>query len=81
MKRVFSIMLLVSAAMPLSMRASAGDLWGCEVLLCLAASYGVPSECKPPLKKLWKNLLKGKSFPSCTFVSADGRSAGTEVVK
>jgi hypothetical protein len=43
--------------------------FGCEVLLCLAASAGTPSECKPPLKKLFKRLAKGKSFPKCKMES------------
>lgn len=49
--------------------------WGCEVLLCLAASGGSPSECKPPLKKLFKKLALGASFPTCEFKNASGAFA------
>ncbi len=47
--------------------------WGCKVLLCLA-SPGSPTQysaCVPPIKKLWKHLAAGRSFPSCDFVEAN----------
>jgi hypothetical protein len=60
-----ALSVFVLAAIPSKAQAS----FGCEVLLCLAASGGTPSECKPILKKLYKRLAKGKSFPSCKMES------------
>lgn len=50
--------------------ASASD-FGCQALLCFAGGKGV-SECQPTIKKVLKDLAKGKSFPSCTFVGSNG---------
>lgn len=46
---------------------TSGGVYGCAVVLCLANpnGWGSVSECKPPIKKLFKDLAKGKSFPSC----------------
>jgi hypothetical protein len=59
--------------------ATASD-YGCKVLLCLAASGGTPAECKPTLKKLYRDLSKGRGFPSCKMESGPGDSAGAEPV-
>lgn len=45
--------------------------YGCKVLLCLAAVGGTPGECQPPLKQLWKDLAKGRPFPTCDMATAD----------
>lgn len=58
--------------------ATASASFGCEVLLCLAASNGTPAECKPPLKKLFKRLAKGKSFPSCKMESGPDVGGGNQ---
>jgi len=50
--------------------------FGCEVLLCLAANQGTPQECKPILKKLYKQLAKGKGFPSCKMESGPNFGGG-----
>lgn len=52
--------------------------WGCQVLLCLSNPAGpmAVSECKPPIKKLYKRLVQGKPFPSCTFVDGSDSAAG-----
>ncbi len=50
--------------------------FGCEVLLCLAASGGTPTECKAPLKKLFERLAKGKSFPACKMESGPDVGGG-----
>jgi len=52
--------------------------FGCEVLLCLAASGGTPNECKPILRKLAKRLAKGKSFPSCKMESGPEIAGGND---
>ncbi|WP_151745297.1 hypothetical protein [Acinetobacter calcoaceticus] len=45
--------------------ASASD-YGCEALLCFAGGKNV-SECQPTIKKVLKDLSRGKSFPSCAM--------------
>ena len=44
------------------------DLWGCEVLLCMANPAGpiAAPACDPPMKRLWRHLGKrGAKWPSC----------------
>lgn len=44
------------------------DGWGCQVILCLSNPGGATqyAECRPPVEKLWRELAKGHSFPSCS---------------
>ena len=47
--------------------ADAADLWGCEVLLCMANPAGptaAPS-CRDPIERLWAHLRRGRPWPSC----------------
>lgn len=41
--------------------------WGCTVMLCLGDPRGATAEpaCRPPIKKLWRELAKGRSMPTC----------------
>ncbi len=50
---------------------------GCQVLLCMANPAGPMKigECVPPMKKLFKDLAKGKVFPTCSFSSGGGTAA------
>ena len=51
--------------------------WGCEVLLCLANPAGpmAVSACVPPIKKLYRELLKRHAIPTCRMASGpSGRS-------
>ncbi|CAG0928443.1 hypothetical protein RHDC3_00752 [Rhodocyclaceae bacterium] len=51
--------------------------WGCEVLLCLANPAGptAVAECVPPIRRLWRALARGRSFPTCSMASgSNGRS-------
>lgn len=43
-------------------------VYGCAVILCLANpnGWGSVAECKPPVKKLFRNLAKGKGWPNCS---------------
>lgn len=48
---------------------------GCLVLLCLAApSWRAIPQCVPPVKQVFRDLAKGKPFPSCSMSGA-GNSA------
>ena len=51
--------------------------WGCEVLLCLANPNGptAVAQCVPPIQRLWRELARGRAFPSCAMASGpNGRS-------
>lgn len=53
--------------------------WGCQVLLCLSDPRGptTESECQPPIRKLWKHLAKGKSFPTCEIAGDAENGSGS----
>ncbi len=56
------------------------DDWGCHVLLCIS-NPGGPTEfaaCRPPISKLWKELAKGHSFPTCSGVGFKASRPGYE---
>jgi len=44
--------------------------WGCQVILCLSNPGGPTqyAECHPPIRKLWRWLAKGRSFPTCSGI-------------
>jgi hypothetical protein len=46
------------------------DEWGCQVILCLSNPGGPTqyAECRPPIEKLWRELARGHSFPTCSGV-------------
>ena len=41
--------------------------WGCTVLLCLANPNGptAVSQCVAPIRQLWRDLRRGRPFPTC----------------
>lgn len=44
---------------------------GCLVLLCLAApSWRAIPQCVPPVKQLFRDLSRGKPFPTCSMSGA-----------
>jgi hypothetical protein len=48
---------------------------GCLILLCLAApSWRAVPQCVPPVSQLFRDLARGKSFPSCSM-SGGGNTA------
>jgi len=60
-------------------KAQASD-WGCQVFLCLANPGGPTqfAECQPPIQKLWRELAKGWSFPTCSGVGFHSSRPGHE---
>lgn len=44
-----------------------GNEYACAIILCLANPKGWASvkECKPPVRKLFRDLFKGRPFPVC----------------
>lgn len=73
--KVFAVPALV--ALLASPVAQASD-YGCKVLLCLANPNGprAVSECRPPIDKLFHDLARGRSFPTCDLASAPGQNGG-----
>ena len=65
--------LLLAAPLLLASPLALADNYGCEALLCFAGGKGV-SECQPTIKRVLKDLSKGKGFPHCSFVNGDGSS-------
>lgn len=62
------LLMSIAAATP----AVADDLWGCEVMLCLANPGGwsaIPA-CHPPMDRLRQHLARKRPFPSCPQASA-----------
>lgn len=57
--------------------AQASD-YGCQVLLCLSNPNGprAVSECRPPIDRLFRDLARGRSFPTCDLASAPNQSGG-----
>ncbi|MEZ2127901.1 MULTISPECIES: hypothetical protein [unclassified Sinorhizobium] len=56
------------------------DDWGCQVILCLSNPGGPTeyAECRPPIQKLWRELAKGHSFPTCSGVGFRSSRPGYE---
>lgn len=70
---------LLALSIPLFFASSmsfASD-YGCEALLCFAGGKGL-SECQPTVKRVLKDLSKGKGFPHCSLVNASGGNAGEQ---
>jgi hypothetical protein len=59
---------LSAAALLLGTSPPALALDGCLVLLCLAApSWRAIPQCVPPITQLWRDLARGRAFPSCSM--------------
>lgn len=62
----------------LTASAPAHAVDGCAVLLCLAApSWRAISQCVPPIKQLFRDLARGKGFPTCAM-AGPGNSSSNE---
>lgn len=76
--------ILISCIPPLYLisgfSARAND-WGCEVILCLSNPGGPTqyADCRPPIKKLWRELAKGHAFPTCSGVGFQSSRPGYEL--
>lgn len=71
--------LVVSTALGVGLLATslpAKAVDGCLVLLCLAApSWSAIPQCVSPVRQLFRDLARGKPFPTCAMSGA-GNSAG-----
>ena len=76
--KLLAALISASAALaPLSSQAE--DLWGCEVLLCMANPAGpmAAAACVPPITKLYKAIFKPwpDPFPKCLQANPNGGNA------
>jgi hypothetical protein len=70
---------VVSATVLLGMlttSAPAHAVDGCVVLLCLAApSWRAIPQCVPPIRALFRDLARGKGFPTCAMAGPGNSSS------
>ena len=69
---------LATAIFLAALPTPAHALDGCKVLLCLAApSWRAIPACVPDIKQLYRDLAKGKVFPTCALAGAGNSSHHT----
>jgi hypothetical protein len=76
MKKSVLCSYIVAAVLMAGPATHAEDLWGCEVMLCLAAPggwSGIPA-CHPPMERLRQHLGRKRPFPPCPQASAPSTS-------
>jgi hypothetical protein len=64
--------LMAMALMSAAPAARASE--ACTVLLCLAGNWRSIEQCVPPVRRMLRNLLLGRSFPICAFASVPSMS-------
>jgi hypothetical protein len=71
-------MVMLGSVLTVASVAARADDFGCTVLLCLANPAGpmAVAECVSPIKKLYRNLARGKAFPTCDMASAPDAPTG-----
>ncbi|XAZ20469.1 hypothetical protein LVY75_00435 (plasmid) [Sinorhizobium sp. B11] len=80
---LLNILLSISFMLPpylISRSYARADGWGCQVILCLSNPAGSTqyAACRPPIQKLWNELAKGRSFPTCSGVGFRSSHPGYE---
>lgn len=68
LKKIIGSMALF-VAIPLVSSSAFADDFGCQALLCFAGGKNV-SECQPTIKKVIRDMSKGKPFPHCQMVGS-----------
>ncbi|MBB4193019.1 hypothetical protein GGE45_001604 [Rhizobium aethiopicum] len=76
---LLAIYCMISSYLISGSKAQAED-WGCQVILCLSNPGGPTQygECRPPIQKLWRELARGHSFPTCSGVGFHSSRPGYE---
>jgi hypothetical protein len=70
-----TLLSVVAALLLMGAPGAAKAVDGCLVLLCLVApSWRAIPQCVPPIRQLFRDLARGRSFPSCSMAGA-GNSA------
>jgi hypothetical protein len=62
---IIAMLFMALGAAPAPARASEA----CTVLLCLAGNWRSIDQCVPPVRRMLRNLLLGRSFPICAFAA------------
>lgn len=76
--RLIRTVLTLAIACGISPAARAVD--GCTVLLCLAApKWSAVPQCVPPIRQLFHDLARGRSFPTCK-TSNSGSASNSNTV-
>lgn len=69
---------VVIASTSLGTSPPAAALDGCKVLLCLAApSWRAIPQCVPTITQLFRDLARGRPFPTCSMSGAGNSSSHT----
>jgi hypothetical protein len=74
-KTIVMALAMAGAVMPTAVRAD-----GCTVLLCLSnpAGWAAVSQCVPPVRAVWKDLMKGR-MPVCAYSDGAGGTANARM--
>lgn len=67
------------AALLIVMSTPAFAVDGCTVLVCLAGNWRKIPQCEPQVRRLFRDLARGRSFPRCSFASTPASSPGAPV--
>jgi hypothetical protein len=75
----------IGLAMSLVNQPAIASEYGCTVLLCLSnpASNGGPrgiAQCVDPINKLYRDLRKGRPFPTCDFADGNDGTSYAQLV-
>lgn len=85
MKRAMLVMLVLACCTAWGIASAQTDSglspqqdYACKVALCMANPNGpmAVQECVPPIKKLYKELAKGKPWPHCNFLGSNNNNPG-----
>lgn len=79
MNKLFSLSLIVTSFLMVSTASaeelSRSDQYGCQAYLCFAGGMGY-AECQSTISKVKRDLLRGRSFPSCSMLANPDGSIG-----
>jgi hypothetical protein len=67
-------------SLPSASGMSADDEWACKVAMCMANPGGPTefAECVDPIRKLRRQLAKGKPYPVCRFLGGGGQGGADD---
>lgn len=64
-----------NSTFPTTPQLSSSDEHGCKAYLCFAGGMAFP-ECEPTIRKVKRDLARGRGFPQCSFLSNSDGSVG-----
>jgi len=65
----YRLIIFINFSLFISLGSAIASDHGCKVLLCMANPAGAMAEkeCRPTIRKLYRDLFKRKPFPKCEF--------------